>query len=284
MISLMQGDCLERMKEIPNGSVDLVLIDPPYVGMVNEKWDRLTDTEASSFYKNLLTETQRVLRFGGRLISFSSNDTLKWLHRGGLKHRELLVATKDCSSVAAGRNTRQYKQHVNHVEYIFVATKYARYHTKSLLLKAGGGLKAKEINKMLGVATNGGGMWSIYTGNNICEQVPTQKQWNKFEKAFPELPAYNTFEEIFNNNMGMGNVLNNFNFRIKNRVHPTQKPLPLVDYLIKTYTNKGDIVLDSCMGSGTTGVAAKNLGRNFIGIELDKEYFKIAEKRINENL
>ena len=63
-------------------------------------------------------------------------------------------------------------------------------------------------------------------------------------------------------------------------LHPTQKPVALFEYLIKTYTNEGDLVLDNCMGSGTTGVACKNLNRNFIGIELDSEYFKIAEKRV----
>jgi len=67
-------------------------------------------------------------------------------------------------------------------------------------------------------------------------------------------------------------------------LHPTQKPVALFEYLIKTYTNEGDLVLDNCMGSGTTGVACKNLNRNFIGIELDPDYFKIAEKRINENI
>ena len=68
------------------------------------------------------------------------------------------------------------------------------------------------------------------------------------------------------------------------RIHPTQKPVALMEYLIRTYTNEGETVLDNCMGSGTTGVACKNLNRSFIGIELDPEYFKIAEKRINENL
>ena len=66
--------------------------------------------------------------------------------------------------------------------------------------------------------------------------------------------------------------------------HPTQKPVALFEYLIKTYTNEGETVLDNCMGSGTTGVACKNLNRNFIGIEKDPECFKIAEKRINENI
>ena len=64
------------------------------------------------------------------------------------------------------------------------------------------------------------------------------------------------------------------------RYHPTQKPVALFEYLIKTYTNEGDLVLDNCMGSGTTGVACKNLNRNFIGMELDQDYFEIAKKRI----
>jgi len=70
----------------------------------------------------------------------------------------------------------------------------------------------------------------------------------------------------------------------KGSVHPTQKPVALIEYLIKTYTNEGETVLDFTMGSGTTGVACVNTNRNFIGIELDEKYFKIAEKRINENL
>jgi site-specific DNA-methyltransferase (adenine-specific) len=68
-----------------------------------------------------------------------------------------------------------------------------------------------------------------------------------------------------------------------NRLHPTQKPVALLEYLIKTYTNENDTVLDFTMGSGSTGVAAKNLNRNFIGIELDKKYFELAKSRINED-
>ena len=66
------------------------------------------------------------------------------------------------------------------------------------------------------------------------------------------------------------------------KIHPTQKPVALMEYLIKTYTNEGEIVLDFTMGSVTTGVACKNLGRDFLGIELDEEYFKIAKERIDK--
>ena len=85
-------------------------------------------------------------------------------------------------------------------------------------------------------------------------------------------------------NKGTRYPKNVLRFNQERGLHPTQKPVALFEYLIKTYTNEGDLVLDNCMGSGTTGVACKNLNRNFIGIELDAEYFKIAEKRINEHL
>ena len=77
------------------------------------------------------------------------------------------------------------------------------------------------------------------------------------------------------------NILEFSNAVQKGKVHPTQKPVPLCEYLIKTYTNEGETVLDNCMGSGTTGVACKNLNRKFIGIELDDTYYEIAKNRIN---
>ncbi len=79
-------------------------------------------------------------------------------------------------------------------------------------------------------------------------------------------------------------TIQKYSIHCGSKVHPTQKPVSLFEYLIKTYTNEGDLVLDNCMGSGTTGVACKNLNRNFIGIELDSEYFKIAESRIKEEV
>lgn len=70
---------------------------------------------------------------------------------------------------------------------------------------------------------------------------------------------------------------------MRGSLHPTQKPVPLFEYLIKTYTNEGDVVLDNCMGSGTTAIACMNTGRNFIGFELDEGYFNIANERIAQN-
>ena len=96
--------------------------------------------------------------------------------------------------------------------------------------------------------------------------------------------VYGKFENIssFNNLYYPTNILEFSNAVQKGKVHPTQKPVPLLEYLIKTYTNENETVLDNCMGSGSTGVACVNTGRNFIGIELDGGYFEIAKSRIEE--
>jgi adenine-specific DNA-methyltransferase len=280
VIDLRFGDCLELIKDVPDGSVDCVFIDPPYIGMVNQSWDRLTESEACLFFDSLLRQSYRCLRYGGRFLSFASNDTLQFLYSRYFQHRELLVVDKDVKKVSAGRNTRKYKQHVNCSEYIFVATKYAREYTRELLVSSSEGMTAKEINTLLGCASNGGGMWSIYTGENVCHQVPTEKQWNKFRDIFPRLPEYSFFEEVFHNGLGKGNVLKGFSFEIKDRQHPTQKPLKLVEYIVSTYTRDGDVVLDACMGVGTTGEACLSTKRNFIGMENDPKYFEIARRRL----
>ena len=105
------------------------------------------------------------------------------------------------------------------------------------------------------------------------------------EREIPNGEAFNgnVTKRIYNNR-GMKypkSILTISNASQKGKVHPTQKPVPLMEYLIKTYTNEGETVLDNCMGSGTTGVACMNTNRNFIGIELDKKYFEIAKERMN---
>lgn len=155
------------MKAIPDNSVDMILCDPPYVGMVSEKWDRMGTTHYERFFEEWKKQAYRVLRFGGRFLSFSSNDTLRYLYGGEIQHRELLVIDKDAKKVSAGRNTKKYRQHINSTEYVYVATKFAREHIRKILLAQKGSKTSKEINQALGLATNGGGMWSIYTGDNL---------------------------------------------------------------------------------------------------------------------
>ena len=251
--------------------------------MVSEHWDNKCDDYYKHFFDTIKEESYRILRFGGRFLSFGSNDTLAHLYGGKLKHRELLIVDKGVKIVASGRNTSQYRQHINHTEYIIVATKYAREYCKKLLLDANYDTQysSNYINQKLDCATNGGGMWSIYTGNNKCNQVPTNDQWKKFGSIF-ELPNYSTFEEVYVNGLEKGNILFNYNFKIKNREHPTQKPVALMEYLIETYSVPGCVVLDFTMGSGSTGVAALKTKRRFIGIEKEQEYYDIACRRIKE--
>lgn len=283
--SLLFGDCLERMKEIPDGSVDAIICDPPYIGMVKERWDNMSIAYYDKLFQEFMKESERVLRFGGRFVSFGSNDTLSYLYKNNpLKHRELLVVEKDVAKVSAGRNTKQYNQHVNCTEYVFVATKFQREYVKNILKgkQSSLGLSSKQINELLGVKSNGGGMWSIYTGNNVCEQVPTREKWKIFQDKLGVDVDYDNFEEVFNNAVGLSNVLKNVNFNFKGRQHPTQKPLELMEYLIGRYSRVNDTILDMFMGSGSTGVACLNTGRKFVGVEMDETYFDIAVKRIKD--
>ena len=116
------------------------------------------------------------------------------------------------------------------------------------------------------------------------QQMTKGKPYTINRKATYKGEGYNQQTDSFKENTGFRHptsVLEFSNPRIKGG-HPTQKPVELFEWLVKTYTNKGDLVLDNCMGSGTTGVACKNLNREFIGIELDEKYFNIATKRIQD--
>ena len=120
----------------------------------------------------------------------------------------------------------------------------------------------------------------IWGGNYFLEHLPNTRCMITWDKM-TYVPTMSQVELAWTS-FKKHSLLKKINSNQLDRTHPTQKPVALLEYLIKTYTNEGETVLDNCMGSGTTGVACKNLNRNFIGIELDQEYFKIAKKRINE--
>jgi len=137
----------------------------------------------------------------------------------------------------------------------------------------------------LGVKTNGGGLWSLYTGNNICAQLPTEEHWKKLQGILGFKKPYSEVQFIFNPQMGYTNVWNDIDFYGEKRYHPTQKPVRLIERLIKASSNEGMLVLDPFIGSGSTALACINLKRNYIGIEINERYVKIARNRIkNLNL
>ena len=239
-MKLLQGDCLELMKSIPDKSVDMVLCDLPYGTTSKNKWDSVIPfDELWKAYDRITKENGAILLFGQP--PFSS----------------MLI----CSNVSMFR-----------YEWIW---------NKPL---AQGFLNA---NKMPLRATEN---ISVFY-RKLPIYNPQMKSGKPYDKGIRKANCttnYGDFGEVkAKNETGRRypvNVLEFTNGNHKNVLHPTQKPVPLLEYLIKTYTNEGETVLDNCMGSGSTGVACVHTGRDFIGMELDEHYFSIAKERIEKEM
>jgi len=232
-MKLINGDCLEVMKDIPDGSVDMVLTDPPY-GTTACKWDSIIPLEP------MWEQLKRIIKPNGAIVMTASQPFTSKLISSNYK------MFKYCWVWDKGQGTgflNAKKQPLRTYEDVIVF--YGKQCTYKPQMRLGhkpykckqGKTKSENYGKQTGAITESSG-----------ERYP----------------------------------LNIIKFkRDKEKLHSTQKPVALMEYLIKTYTNEGETVLDFTMGSGTTGVACKNLDRNFIGIELDKEYYDIAVNRIN---
>jgi len=241
-MNLMLGDCLERMKEIPDGSVDLILADPPY-GTTACKWDSVIP------FEEMWLRLNKLIKPNGAIVLFGSEPFSSALRMSNIKNYKYdWVWEKAVGSNFAVAKYQPLKEHENIM--IFSLNKHNYYPIKEPR-KGSGAKRLKNEYKSNGTKTEVTGMVS-----------------NRKGKKYDEL-KYPSSVQYFNN-------------RDKYRgLHPTQKPVALMEYLIKTYTQEGETVLDFVMGSGTTGLAAKNLNRNFIGIEKDETYFRIAQDRIN---
>jgi site-specific DNA-methyltransferase (adenine-specific) len=289
MIDLQFGDCLELLKEVPAGSVDLVVADPPYWKVVNEKWDYQWRTEQDyvDWAMKWLVEVERVLRYGGTFYCFGYFRMLALLvarfESLGFDLRQQIIVDKGMRSVS-GRATKKYRIFPNTTESIVMSIKDNKGFIKPFLKERQAELKltSRQINEMMGVKSNGGGMWSIYTGKNICEQFPTRKMWERLSRVLEFDMPYDKVAQTFNPQMGLTDVWGDIDFYAESRHHSTQKPLKLVERLVRASSNDEDLVLDPFMGGGTTGVACKNLGRRFIGMENVQEYFDVAKRRIEE--
>ena len=235
-IELIQGDCLEKMKDIPDGSVDLVLTDPPY-GTTACKWDSIVPLEP------MWGQLKRVTKKNGAIVMTASQPFTSVLVASNLKmFKYCWVWEKSKASNFLQAKKQPLKNHEDVVVFSEGRVSYNPQFTEGDAYKPRPGKKVTEVyhpskDHMFRNGSDG--------------------------KRYPKSVQY------FKTSESEGKV-----------IHPTQKPVALMEYLIKTYTNEGETVLDFTMGSGTTGVAAVNTSRNFIGIELDPDYFKIAEKRI----
>jgi len=236
---LMCGDCLERMKEIPDGSVDMILTDPPY-GTTACKWDSIIPLEP------MWGQLKRIIKPNGAIVMTASQPFTSLLVTSNLK------GFKYCwqwdKKIPSGMGYARFRP-MQQTEDICVFTSNGEKTTYNAQMV----LRDKPIK--------GGGM-------SKGETTANQKL-----KALKKTYTHKN-----------PTTLIQFDKIRKGSVHPTQKPVALMEYLIKTYTNEGEIVLDFTMGSGTTGVACANTRRKFIGIELDDKYFDIAEDRIKKAL
>ena len=235
-ITLMRGDCLERMKEIPDGSVDMILCDLPY-GTTQNKWDAVIP------FAPLWAHYKRAVKSNGAILLFGQTPFDKALGSSNLEMlRYEWVWEKTNATGYLNAKKMPLKAHENILVFYSELPVYNP-------VKTVGHTRKVSATKKIRTSTN-------YGKQTRAVPYDSTERYPRSVRVFPM-------------------------DKQKSKLHPTQKPVALMEYLIKTYTNEGDTVLDNCMGSGTTGVACVNLNRNFIGIEKDEKYFKIAEERIN---
>jgi len=240
---LMHGDCLERMKEIESGSVDMILTDPPY-GTTACKWDSIIPLEP------MWEQIKRIIKPDGAIVLFGAEPFSSLLRCGNLKQFKYdWVWQKD--KVTNHLNAKRMPMRRNEIISVFYK-KQCLYNPQ---------LQKKDPKNI---------------------RPPTTKR--KQAENYGDMTA-DSVRQI-PNDMSYPNETLQFRgcFGDKGKsLHPTQKPVALMEYLIRTYTTDSEAVLDFTMGSGSTGVAAKNLNRKFIGIEMDENYFNIAKNRIENS-
>lgn len=247
-MQLMQGDCLELMKQIPDGSVDMILTDPPY-GTMHCEWDKKIPFEP------LWEQYKRVIKRNGAILIFSQQPfTSELVFSNPRMFRYEIIWQKNSPGGFFNAKKMPLRSHEN------IAVFYMQLPTYNPIMS-----RKKDVSGM--------GRTRRVTSDRKEKLYGADKGHEWTEKGL----RYPTDVIEFSNWNGV--AYGNNQKAVK---HPTQKPVPLLEYLIKTYTNPGEVVLDNSMGSGSTGVACVNTGREFIGIEKNLGYFEIARQRIAE--
>lgn len=285
------ADCLETLPQIPDKSIDLLIVDPPYFKTISEKWDFKwrTETDYLNWCEKWISELSRVAKTNASFWLFGYvkmlAEVLPIAEKYGFVFRQQIIVDKGMRSIT-GRKTSTYKMFPTTTESIFFFVKNNHPNIKKFLKEKQKnlGLSAKEINDRLGVKSNGGGLWSLYTGENILAQIPTREMWEKLQEILEFKMDYSEVNFTFNTQMGLTDVWSDIDFYKEERGHPTQKPLKLIERLVKASSNEGDIILDPFLGSGSTAIASLLLNRKFIGIEIDNVYCRYARDRIKKEL
>lgn len=263
MITLQHGDCLELMSELPDKSIDMVLCDLPY-GTTQNKWDTQINLDA------LWAHYKRVVKDNGAICLFAQNPFAASLICSNPRHfRYEWVWRKSIATGFLNSNKMPLRAH----ELILVF--YARLPVYNQQRRTGfhnyTNIRANEKANDRGGANYG----------HIRAKAKGRVNPEPYHGGSPSYGKQYVSASIVTDGTRCPIDVLEFSSH-QNKMHPTAKPVPLCEYLIKTYTNAGDTVLDNCMGSGTTGVACLNTGRNFIGMELDAKYFDAASKRLGQ--
>jgi site-specific DNA-methyltransferase (adenine-specific) len=240
---LILGDCLSVMQEIDDKSVDLILCDLPY-GTTACKWDIIIP------FEKLWPEYKRIIKDNCAIVLFGSEPFSSLMRMSNLKNFKYdWIWNKERGVGMSTVKIRPMKQHEIVSVFAYGSHKYFPQMIPREKVLDSTNWKFETVLSENGNFNSKGKPGRIYT-----EKYPTS---------------------ILNYHKDKGDCNG------LRRVHPTQKPVELLEYLIKTYTNENDLVLDNCFGSASTLVAAKNLNRQFIGIEKEEKYFNIAKQRLN---
>lgn len=303
MIDLMLGDCLERMGEIPSGSVDAIICDPPYgtvpriaSGGVSHGMSGKTGWDDALNVQGTFSACNRALRPNGALILFCQEPYTSALTQGAhgsipFAYRLTWIKDHFANSLSAK------KAPVSYVEDICVFTKaFDSFPNHPLKAWFDSELESSGMSRADAIKAWGSSASHYFTDGRQF-MIPSREKHRqmvadtgRFNAEYDELKATSDayraelrkrWPKVFNLPEGAKFKSNVLQYK-KDRdgYHPTQKPVALMADLVRTYTNAGDTVLDFTMGSGSTGVACVREGRNFIGIERDEGYFKIAQDRI----
>lgn len=285
-ITLLHGDCLELLKGIKDGSVDMVLSDLPY-GVTDNEWDNRIDANA------LFREYRRVCKQNANVLLFAQIAFAKYLmecaHESEFSH--CLIWAKN--NVTRSKSAAKLPLSSYEMICVFRVNKYGNkgkhkdlrdYFVKELS-RCGKTVEQIECE----IPNYSAHHWFRYSSDY---RIPTESNYKRlqevtgcFQRPYDDVKSEFTSEK--NNLCTYNRVITRDIVQsplTETRVHPTQKPVNLLEQLIETYSNEGDAILDNTMGSGSTGVACINTGRKFIGMEINPGYFEVAKRRVEEAL
>lgn len=243
-IDIKLGDCIKLMNDIEDSSIDLILCDLPFQKTKNE-WDKIIP------YEELWKQYNRVIKKNGAIVLFSQGSFYIDLVNSNRKDfRYDLIWDKQLTTGFLNSNKQPLRKHEQ------IAVFYKKQPTYNPIFREGKPLHSKGIAyKTANIKNNNYGKF---------EMLDDYRQGST--KKYPT------------------SIISIQKVHPSKTIHPTEKPLELIQYLVETYTNPGEKVLDNCMGSGTTAIACLNSARNFIGMEINEQYYKLASTRILEKI